>query len=86
MSIMLIIKVITFFTFLIWYFQHKYKPFLYFILVYSLIFTNDIWKLIKSIYYFPDNVVLTVDKIIILSGVPILIVMIFIIWKMFKEK
>lgn len=86
MNIMLLIKIIGLVIILIWYLQHKYKPFLYFLIVYLLLFASDIWKLIQNIYPIPASSALLVDKIIIILGVPIMIAMVYIIWKMFSSK
>ena len=86
MYITLLIKIIGLIVLLIWYFQHKYKPFLSLLIVYLLLFASDAWKLIQNIYVIPKDIILLVDRIVIVSGIPVLVIMIMILWKMFKNR
>lgn len=62
---MLSAKIIGLLILLVWYFQHKYRPFLFLILVYLTFFISDLWRLFKVFNPVSTNSGLLAHKIII---------------------
>jgi len=87
MNIILAIK-ITGFMYLVYLYlkNNKYRPFLYLVVICTLFFVYDIWKILSYYFIFPGSLITIVDKTILVFDFLLVIMMIGVIWKLLRKK
>ncbi|MFH1522933.1 MAG: hypothetical protein ABIE43_03905 [Patescibacteria group bacterium] len=85
MSILFIIDIVVVTVFLYQYFKEKDKFYRNLAIIISFVFANDIWRLLKMFYDFPQDKIILINKIAIYYSVAIFIVLIIFALKNSKE-